>query len=278
MSSESHGSRGPRVFVSYAHDAEDHMNHVREFATFLRAQGVDAELDRWDNQDRRDWLAWAISEMRAADFVLVIASPMLARMGDGSAPSKTHRGIQTETALLRELLHSDREVWFRKVLPVVLPGGDLGGIPLFLQPYSASHYFVREFSQAGAEQLLRTLGGDPEHPSPPLGGSDAEPHTSTRASATPAPGNFALVDALLEVPTVADDESRKLLLGRLRPEIRNSVAGNPRARLHVMNIVTTCRNYDGGVQELVRALREVEGDSLPVRRVREIVTDVGSDG
>lgn len=66
---------GPRVFVSYAHDAEDRMNHVRESATFLRTQGVDAELDRWDNQERRDWLAWAVSEMRTADFALVIASP-----------------------------------------------------------------------------------------------------------------------------------------------------------------------------------------------------------
>lgn len=275
MPSESLGSRAPRVFVSYAHDSETHMNHVREFATFLRSQGIDAELDRWDNQDRRDWLAWAIAEMRAADFVLVIASPMLARMGDGSAPSNRHRGIQAETALLRELLHSDRAVWFRKVLPVVLPGGDLSGVPLFLQPHSASHYFVREFSAAGADQLLRTLGGDPEHPSPPLGGAAlSEPPAESSAQ----PPVFTLVDALLEVPSVAEDDSRRVLLGQLRAEIRNSIAHHPRARMHVLNIVATCRNYDGGLDELVGAIGEVEGDSLPVRRLREIVRGVGMDG
>ncbi|SFS77498.1 effector-associated domain 2-containing protein [Saccharopolyspora flava] len=267
----------PRVFVSYAHDSEAHMTRVREFATFLRVQGVDAELDRWDNQDRRDWLAWAIDEMRKADFVLVIASPMFARMGDGSEPSGRHRGIQAEAALLRELLHRDRKTWFRKVLPVVLPGGDLDGIPLFLQPYSASHYFVHDFTPAGAEQLLRTLGGDPEHPSPPLGGVAGEPAPVLSAESAPVK-TFELVDALLKVPAVAEDDSRRVLLGLLRPEIRNAIPHHARTRAHVINIARTCRDYEGGLGDLVRALEELEGDSMPVRRVRELVQRAGMSG
>lgn len=42
------GRAGPvpvRVLISYAHDDQAHMERVREFWLFLRANGVDARLD-----------------------------------------------------------------------------------------------------------------------------------------------------------------------------------------------------------------------------------------
>ena len=58
----------PRVFVSYSHDSETHRELVRQFSTFLREEaGVDAHLDRWYDDGRRDWSVWKIQQLTSAD-------------------------------------------------------------------------------------------------------------------------------------------------------------------------------------------------------------------
>lgn len=174
---ELHGG-APQVFVSYTHDTDDHKALVLEFGTFLRAHGIDAELDQWFTNQRRDWYAWMLNLARQADFIIVVASPVYRRVGDGDIQPHENRGAQSEAFLFRELLHSDRETWVRKLLPVVLPGYTLDHIPLFLQPYTADHYLVAEFTETAAVDLLRVLTGQPEHRRPPLGPTPALPPPS----------------------------------------------------------------------------------------------------
>ena len=45
----------PRVFISYAHDDSAHEERVREFWLLLRANSIDAKLDRPGSEERRDW-------------------------------------------------------------------------------------------------------------------------------------------------------------------------------------------------------------------------------
>lgn len=42
--------------------------------------------------------------------------------------------MQSEAALLRELVYGDRAMWLPKILSVILPGHGIDQIPLFLQP------------------------------------------------------------------------------------------------------------------------------------------------
>jgi hypothetical protein len=149
--------RAPSVFISYLHDNDEHKDNVLRLAAFLRNQGINAQLDRWFVSERRDWYRWALSQVQQADFVIVVASPLCRAIGDGQACGRSHLGGQSEMALLRELLHSDRETWTRKLLPVVLPGHTANEIPLFLQGHTADHYRIADFSEAGAEGLLRVL-------------------------------------------------------------------------------------------------------------------------
>ncbi len=87
---------------------------------------------------------------------------------------------------------------------------------------------------------------------------------------TPAPDHLtALVDALLEVPTVEDEVSRRAMLDQLPRRIGTAVRYHPRARLHVFEIVRTCRDYEHGIDALFTTLRKIEGDSVPVRRAEE---------
>jgi hypothetical protein len=152
---------GPRVFISYAHDDERHKDDVLELARFLTTRGIQVELDTWRTATRRDWPAWATDRITTADYVLVIASPRYRQVGDGNAAADLHRGVQHETAVLRDRLHGDRATWLPKLLPIVLPGRTLADLPLFLQPYSASHFLVNAIDDAGLDELLRVLTAQP---------------------------------------------------------------------------------------------------------------------
>jgi tetratricopeptide (TPR) repeat protein len=158
-----------RVFVSYAHDSERHIEQVVRFCRFLREVGVDARLDQWAESSRRDWSTWANEQMEKADFVLVVASPAYKQRAADQVAPNAGRGVQFEAALIREKLFADRDRWLPRVLPVVLPGLEVDDIPSFLQPRSASHYRVTSFTVAGAEQLLRVLTAQPLSVRPELG-------------------------------------------------------------------------------------------------------------
>ncbi|GAA1989844.1 toll/interleukin-1 receptor domain-containing protein [Amycolatopsis minnesotensis] len=159
----------PTVFVSYTHDDEQHRRAVREFASFLQDNGVDVVLDQWAEDHRKDWQAWAQKGMTESDYVIVVASDGYRRMGDGNGPNDRNLGGQSEAALLRDLLQGDRRAWTPKILPVLLPGQGIEGIPLFLQPHAADRYAVDAFTPAGAEDLIRTVTRQPRHVRPPLG-------------------------------------------------------------------------------------------------------------
>jgi hypothetical protein len=159
----------PKVFVSYAHESAEHKAQVLAFATFLREAGIEAVLDLWSADARQDWYAWAIREMTDADFVLVVASERYRATGDGNGPSTENRGVQSEAALLRELVYADRGTWLPKALPVLLPGHTVDQIPLFLQPHTASRFQVTSFDATGAEELLRVILRQPGYIAPEIG-------------------------------------------------------------------------------------------------------------
>jgi TIR domain len=170
VDNDSTGDRVPaRVFVSYAHVNDQHKRQVLRLCSLLRSNGVDARLDRYDSNERRDWYTWYLDQVAQADYVLVIASRPYKTAGDGTAPASRNRGVQAEAAHLRDLLHADRPTWTRKLLPVVLPGATVDEIPHFLQPRCASHYLVTDLSVDGIEELLRTITSQPAQVSPALG-------------------------------------------------------------------------------------------------------------
>jgi hypothetical protein len=98
-----------------------------------------------------------------------IASHRYHRVGDGGIDTSGGRGAQAESAVIRDLLYSDRAEWVPKLLPVVLPGHDVSEIPIFLQPYSLDHYIVRELTDRGVAGLLRVLTGQPNRVRPKPG-------------------------------------------------------------------------------------------------------------
>jgi hypothetical protein len=151
----------PHVFVSYAHDNTHHRHDVLLLCELLRRNGMDAWVDEYDSHQRQDWFTWMTGQIIGCDYILAIASPGYREAADGRGASDRHRGVQAESALIRELYYKDRRRWLPRVLPVVLPGRSIDEIPDYLQPTTASHYLISELSFAGIERLLRVLTRQP---------------------------------------------------------------------------------------------------------------------
>ncbi|MEW1761234.1 SEFIR domain-containing protein [Streptomyces cyaneofuscatus] len=204
----------PRVFVTYAHDSYEHKENVRAFGEFLATSGIDVRMDQWELHQRRDWHLWSIREMKTADFVIVVASPECRRVGDGEVGQHERRGLQSELRLLRELYNRDNADWTPRVLPVVLPGGSVDDIPLFLTGGNKDHYPVTGFSMLGAQDLLRTLTGQPPYVRPVLGTLPKlppHPPVASTAQASGAPDRQGTGSpSVPTVPLSAIDASRQM--------------------------------------------------------------------
>jgi hypothetical protein len=87
--------------------------------------------------------------------------------------------VQSEAALLRELLYANRQMWLPKILPVILPGHTVNQIPLFLQPYTASRFDVTAFDTDGAQTLLRVIWHQPGHIAPEVSSEEPAHPAST---------------------------------------------------------------------------------------------------
>jgi hypothetical protein len=161
--------RHPKVFIAYAQDSQAHKDAVRSLADLLRSYGVDAEIDQYAEEERQDWNEWAHRHFTASDFVIIVASPRMKAFGDGTAPADQNRGVQAEMTVIRDFLQRDRPTWTKKILPVVLPGDTIDGLPDFVGPYALSHYRVEDLTLDGIDTLLRIITSQPRVTRPPLG-------------------------------------------------------------------------------------------------------------
>ena len=163
-----------RVFVSYSHESEEHTAAVLRLHDLLRSGGIEAILDRYFTGPGRQWLEWMEQQIRAADFVVVIASPGYGRRAadDVDVADIVGRGTWYEARLLRDLVYRDegRES-LQRILPVLLPGGSVEDLPAFFAPYGGTYFQVRELTPSGVADLLRVLRRESGPPPVAIGGS-----------------------------------------------------------------------------------------------------------
>ncbi|MFD4337930.1 SEFIR domain-containing protein [Streptomyces anulatus] len=159
----------PSVFICYAHDSPQHKEAARRFANLLFENGVLVHMDRFSEGKRGDWGIWARERIDQVDFVIVLASPICRKAFDGELRGRAHPGIRSESRLINERLHSHRDEWTAKVLPVVLPHELVDNIPEMLQPWTSDHYDITELTPEGIDDLLRAMTGVPKYSRPPLG-------------------------------------------------------------------------------------------------------------
>src|SRR5690349_5258973 len=134
------------AFISYAHDDARHVDLVREFAKFLRTNGIEVRIDFIAAETPQAWDMWTLQQLRTANFVLIIASPQYKRRADGEAAPDEGRGVQWEARIIRQEIYADQDAARKKFLPVVLPGGSSDDLPLWLARPSDTHFNVTDFT------------------------------------------------------------------------------------------------------------------------------------
>ncbi len=120
-----------------------------------------------------------------------------------------------------------------------------------------------QVKETKTEAWLRLLGAPGQEFAAPV----------TKPAAMTAASFGALVEALLAVECVRDAESRRLLLGMFsRREIADAVRHQSEDRLHVIELARTCERYDGGLAELLAAVRLLDPGSPEIERLETVIT------
>lgn len=85
------------------------------------------------------------------------------------------------------------------------------------------------------------------------------------------PRKREVVEALLACPSLQTVSGRNSIVALLPTTIQHSAIRSDAARADVLNLLTTCLNYPGGLRSLLEALEFYESDSLPFQEVRRLL-------
>ena len=157
-------AQAPKVFVSYSWDDEEHRGWVHGFATRLRADGVDAELDQWDVHLGDPLPEFMERAVRENDFVLVICTPKYKERSDGRVG-----GVGYEGDIMTAEVFSTRN--HRKFIPVLRRGGWSSAFPSWLHGKAGVDLRRDPYSEEQYRRLLepytaKRLSGRPSDPDP----------------------------------------------------------------------------------------------------------------
>jgi SEFIR domain len=152
----------PRVFISYSHDSAEHRDRVLELANRLRADRIDAIVDRYEQSPPEGWPAWCEAEMERAGFVVMVCTETyLRRVSRKEEPGVGH-GVLWEGRLIYQYLYDSASA-SRKFVPVLFADDSDAHVPAPVK--GGTIYRVPDLY----EDLLRLLSNQPLTPMPPLG-------------------------------------------------------------------------------------------------------------
>jgi hypothetical protein len=152
----------PKVFISYSHDSQPHKEWVRNLATDLRNNGIDAELDQWDLSPGQDIAAFMAGGIRTANRVLLVCTEKyVSKAENGSGGVGYERLIVTA-----EVVGSIDTI---KFIPLVRNNTGDRKVPDFLGPRLYVDFSDDAQYAAKLEELLRQIHQAPLFVKPPLG-------------------------------------------------------------------------------------------------------------
>jgi hypothetical protein len=147
----------------------------------LRADGVDAHLDYYEDSPPEGWPQWMQTHIRNSTYVVVICTEVYRRRAMGEEVPARGLGVRWESGLITQSIY-DSDSKNYKFIPAILRDSDKAAIPGFLR--GATFYNLAE--DDGYEGLLRHLTRQPAAPKPPLGKRRELPPIFPSAGSSPA--------------------------------------------------------------------------------------------
>ena len=192
-----------RIFISYSHDSDEHVQSVFKLAErLMHSGGLDVELDLWVNGTPDDgWPRWMTKNLKHSDFVLVVCSPLYYQKAMDEVPRGVGRGVKWETHLLYNEIYQD-DSHNRKYIPVFLNNVDTEQVPDILR--SATFYNIEQ----EYENLYRYLTSQPKYIKPePKQRQELAPVNTTPKSNSTTPPNVDITAMPVSAGEVVGRES-----------------------------------------------------------------------
>jgi hypothetical protein len=152
------------AFVSYSHDSDVHRLRTIEFVERLRADGIDCDVDAYEEAPPEGWPAWTLRKISESDYVLMVCTPTYHQRVTGQEKAGVGLGARWEGSQITQALY-DAGGRNEKFIPVVYSTQYKAYIPSFVE--SATHYDLS--TRDGYELLYRRLTKQPRYPRRPLG-------------------------------------------------------------------------------------------------------------
>jgi len=180
-----------RVFISYSHDSQEHLDRVWNLSERLRGDGVDCRIDQ-HGEPEQGWPRWSRNQVQECEFVLVACTETYLHRYEGKADHGEGRGSKWEGLVITQELY-EAEGRNKKFIPILFSSGDKEHIPIELRPFT----YYQLFDDASYENLFRRITGQPERtPSPIADQLRQMPKRETAAAVAAATPELAPVQPL----------------------------------------------------------------------------------
>lgn len=153
-----------QVFISYSHDSIEHMEKVRQLADKFRADGIDCDIDQYEETPAEGWPRWMARKINESKFVLIVCTETYKKRLDGKQEKGTGLGATWESGIIVNSLY-ELTGENLKFVPILLNFSDRNFIPEPLRP--TTYYNLEKV--AGYEELYRRLTYQPKVKRPELG-------------------------------------------------------------------------------------------------------------
>ncbi|MCZ7385043.1 MAG: FxSxx-COOH system tetratricopeptide repeat protein [Candidatus Methanoperedens sp.] len=174
----------PKVFISYSHDSEEHMERVLALSDRLRTDGIDCIIDQYETSPPEGWTQWMIKQVKKADSVLIACTKTYQLRFEGEEESGKGKGAIWEGAIITQELY-DSQGRNEKFIPVIFTPEDETHIPIILR---GSTYYIPN-TEKGYESLKRHLTKQPSIVKPELGKLKSMPPRSRKQEFRAQPCN-----------------------------------------------------------------------------------------
>ncbi|CAD73587.1 SEFIR domain-containing protein [Rhodopirellula baltica] len=155
-----------KVFVSYAHTSEPHIEWILAFVADLQANGIEVVVDQYDlkeGQDANTFMEKVVTD-KTIDRVLIVSDENYAAKADGRKG-----GVGTESQIITQKLYKDIEE--TRFIPILKERDDQGNacLPVFLGGRIYIDFSNPDAYATRLEELTRVVFDKPKRIKPPLG-------------------------------------------------------------------------------------------------------------
>jgi hypothetical protein len=179
--------KNPKVFISYSHDNKMFENKILEFANKLRSEGIDANIDLYEEAPTEGWPKWMENQIRISDFVLVVITKSYYDKCYGE--NNKGKGVSWEVNIVYQYIY-DNFSENKKFIPIFFNQDDEQYILTPLKPFT---FYNVGFGE-GYDKLYWRLRGTSFNEKPTLGKLRALPKKEKKTMYFTSPINVDLWD------------------------------------------------------------------------------------